>query len=196
MIPDDLISQQQFVTDTLNSSPWHMSSLRIVRELGLTDWAIGAGFVRNAVWDRLHRYGKHTPLADIDVLFFEHDNLDPALENQIESTLQKKLPNRPWSARNQARMHIRNQDQPYHSTVDAMSHWLETPTCVAARIDENDAISILAPFGLSDLVHMKGAPTPSGLKKFDQYLERMTTKNWPMTWPKVRVEGLTQKHVT
>ena len=31
------------------SDPWRMAVLRAVRALALPDWAVGAGFVRNAV---------------------------------------------------------------------------------------------------------------------------------------------------
>ncbi|MHA1524168.1 MAG: nucleotidyltransferase family protein [Alphaproteobacteria bacterium] len=172
------------------SSPWHLETLRTVQDLELDDWAIGAGFVRNAVWDRLHGFAVPTPLCDIDVLFFDPSHTDPAWEKHLEATLGDALGHRPWSVRNQARMHRRNCDQPYRSTQDAISFWLEVPTCVAVRLDDADDISIIAPYGLSNLVEMRGAPTQAGLKKYDQYLERMRTKNWPASWPMVTVVGL------
>ncbi|MHA1572058.1 MAG: nucleotidyltransferase family protein [Alphaproteobacteria bacterium] len=172
------------------SSPWHLQTLRAVRDLNLPDWAIGAGFVRNAVWDRLHDYGKPTPLSDIDVLYFDPADLNPARDGEFEVALAAALAGRPWSVRNQARMHLRNADRPYHSTEDAIRHWLETPTCVAVRLDRAGRIDIISPFGLSDLMAMRGAPTVAGLEKFDQYMDRMQAKNWPAIWPDVRVEGL------
>ncbi|MEM9359895.1 MAG: nucleotidyltransferase family protein, partial [Pseudomonadota bacterium] len=105
-------------------------------------------------------------------------------------------PGLPWSVRNQARMHLRNGDQPYHSTLDAMRYWLEKPTAVAVRINRLDQLEILAPFGLDCLIGMRGEPTPRGLEKYDQYLERMHAKNWPATWPKVRVRGLSSSRQT
>ncbi len=171
-------------------SPWHLQTLRAVRNLNLPDWAIGAGFVRNAVWDRLHGFSEPTPLADIDVLYFDPSEASRAREKNLEATLGATLPGRPWSVRNQARMHLRNADRAYHSTEDAMSFWLETPTCVAVGLDGADAISIIAPFGLTDLVEMPGRPTAAGRVKFAPYLARMRAKNWPATWPQVRVEGL------
>ncbi len=180
----------QFVIATISDSAWHMRTLRAVRELGLPDWAIGAGFVRNAVWDRLHGFRKPTPLSDIDVLFCDPSDASKAREAKIEAALALALPDRPWSVRNQARMHIRKSDRPYASTADAMSFWLETPTCVAVHLDHRDVITVIAPYGLSDLIGMRGAPTQRGRENFDQYMERMKSKNWPRIWPKVRVEGL------
>ena len=179
-----------FVIDTISSSAWHMQALRAVRRLELPDWAVGAGFVRNAVWDRLHDYEAMTPLSDIDVLYFDAADLRPDRDQDIENTLYKLLPGRPWSVRNQARMHVRNADRAYSSTADAISFWLETPTGVAVRLDADDAIEVIAPFGLSDLVAMRAMPTASGLRRHGRYLERMTAKNWPHIWPKVKVGGL------
>ncbi len=180
----------RLVMDAVASRPWHLETLRAVRDLHLADWAIGAGFVRNAVWDQLHGYEKPTLLSDIDVLFFDPTDPSPALEQDIEAALYGALTGRLWSVRNQARMHVRNADRPYRSTEDAMGFWLETATCVAVRLDHRDRVDIIAPFGLADLVAMRGAPTATGLKKIEQYVDRMRAKNWPATWPMVRVEGL------
>jgi len=87
-------------------------------------------------------------------------------------------------------MHLRNRDRPYESTEDALGFWLETPTAVAVRLDDDDRLTILAPFGLSDLMAMTARPTAAGRAKADQYSARMATKNRPATWPRVTVEGL------
>ena len=172
------------------SSPWHLQTLRAVRDLNLPDWAIGAGFVRNAVWDRLHGFREQTPLSDIDALFLDPTDLSPAREESLEAALVESLSGRLWSVRNQARMHCRNLDRPYRSTEDAMSFWLETATCAAVRLDRADRIKVISPFGLSDLSNKRTAPTAAGHKKPHQYRGRMRAKNWPATWPGVRVAGL------
>lgn len=167
-----------------------MQTLQTVQQLNLPDWAIGAGFVRNAIWDRLHGFEKPPPLADIDVLYFDRKNTGRQSEIHIEDALHEALPDRPWSVRNQARMHLRNNDSEYENTQDAISHWLETPTCVAVRLEANGAFHILSPFGLEDLLNMRVRPTVMGLKKQDQYRDRIRTKNWQLVWPKLKVEGL------
>ncbi len=167
-----------------------METLRAVRDLELADWAIGAGFVRSVVWDRLHGFAARNSIADIDVLFF--DRGDPSRETEMRITHQliHALPDRPWSVRNQARMHVRNNDRPYLSTLDAISFWLETPTCVAVRLEPDDAVNIFAPHGLEDLIGMRVRPTQSGLKKIDQYGSRLRRKNWLAVWPQLKIEGL------
>jgi uncharacterized protein len=169
------------------ADPWRRSVLEVVRRHRLPDWAIGAGFVRSAVWDALHGYREPTPLADVDVLYFDRGNLSREREKAIEEALATAMAKVPWSVRNQARMHRRNGDRPYADTTDALRYWLETPTAVAIRLDDRDHPSLLAPFGIDDLTGMVCRPTPRGREKFAEYRQRVGEKNWSAHWPQVRI---------
>ncbi len=175
------MNDHAFVRRILARDREAMDLLGVVREFDLPDWAIGAGFVRNAVWDYLHGYCERTPLADIDVLYFDPDNTRPEQDFMIEAALAGKRPAFPWSVRNQARMHLRNGDGPYRNTCDAIRYWLEFPTCVAVRLASGGALELLAPYGLDHLLAMQASPTPRGRAKARQYLARMETKNWQAT---------------
>ncbi len=171
------------------SDDWRMACLQAVAALDLPDGWIGAGFLRNLAWDRLHGFAAPTPLADVDVLVF-----GPASglerEAEIEAALAGRLPAVPWSVKNQARMHERNGDAPYRDTEDALGHWLETPTAVAARITAGGELEILAPFGLADLFGLTVRPTPHVRSRRDRlkaYRLRMAEKAWPAIWPGVQV---------
>ncbi len=182
--------QLSFVVETIRASAWHLAALQLVHQLALPDWAIGAGFVRNAVWDRLNGFTAMTPLNDIDVLYFDRSDASIERDMGIEEALFEADPDRPWSVHNQARMHARNNDRPYRSTEDAMSFWLETPTCVGVRLEGTNGIEVIAPHGLADLINMRARPTAAGRLRMEQYQARMAAKNWPGTWPKVVVSGL------
>jgi len=172
------------------SHPWRWAVLKAVRSLGLPDWAVGAGFVRNTVWDHLHDYAEPAPLADVDVLYFDPVDISREREAALEAQLRAALPDVPWSVRNQARMHLRNGDDPYKDTEDALRYWLETATCVAVRLQDDGGVAVIAPYGTEDLLGLRSGPTPRGMERYPAYLERMRTKNWPERWPKVRVAGL------
>ena len=169
------------------ADPWRRAVLDAVRRQRLPDWAVGAGFIRTAVWDALHGYAECTPLPDVDVLFFDPDDLSRRREAAIDAALRDALPSIPWSAKNQARMHLRNGDAPYADTAGALRFWLETPTAVAVRIGDDGAARLLAPFGVDDLLAMTCRPTPSGRPRFAEYQWRMRARNWPGRWPRVRV---------
>ncbi len=176
------------IINLIRSDTWRMDVLRCVRSLGLHDWAIGAGFIRAAVWDVVSHKRTPTLVPDIDVLYFSSSSLAKQNEKEIEDLLQKIMPGIPWSAKNQARMHIRNGDQPYYGTADALKFWLETPTAIAVRLEADDNLTLIAPYGIDDLLNMKVRPTPRGLQKIDQFLERIKTKGWSNQWPELTVE--------
>jgi hypothetical protein len=174
------------------ADPWRRSVLDAVDRQRLPDWAVGAGFIRSAVWDARHGYVARTPLVDVDVLCFDRTDLSRAREAEIEELKIEELLTQaeasvPWQVRNQARMHLRNGDRPYLDTADALRYWLETPTAVAIRVDDGGSVSLLAPFGTDDLIGMVCRPTPRGREKLLEYRQRMAEKNWRSHWPLVRV---------
>lgn len=173
----------------LHSDPWSMKTLSAARSLQLPDWAIGGGFVRNRVWDRLSGR-EETRLNDVDLLFFDSDTPSKARDMEIEQSIRHLLPDIPWSVKNQARMHLRNLTRPYLNTEDAMRHWLETATAVAVRLDNNDDLIVLAPFGLSDLFNMIIRPTFAASSKMDQFETRIHKKNWLSIWPEVKIDKM------
>lgn len=167
-----------------------LGMLDAVASLDLPDCWITAGLIRNRVWDDLHGYQQPTALNDIDVIYFDPKHLNEAAEKSLDARLQKRLPDYPWSVKNQARMAIRNGDRPYRSTAHALEHWCEIPTAVAIRFASRDKIEIMAPFGLDDLFGLIVRPTPFARThphKLAQYRERMSKKNWPRQWPRIRV---------
>lgn len=181
--PDD---RARVLRTLIAADAWRMRVLRTVRALELPDWAIGGGFVRSRVWDWLDGDVRTTMPTDIDVLYYDGVDLSPARETVLEALLNAALP-APWSMTNQARMHVDNGDPPYASTEDALRHWLETPTAVAVRLSADDRIEILSPWGLDDLFTMTVRPTPSGRDKLGVYRSRLAGKQWPRTWPAVRL---------
>ena len=139
----------------------------------------------NKVWDTLHN--TKTDLNDIDVIYFDESDTSIQTEKALESRLQKLMPNQPWTVKNQARMHIKNDVPPYLSSFDGVAHFPETPTAVAARIINNQ-IEIMAPYGLQDLFEGKVRPTApyqKGSKLHQIYVDRIDHKKWTVIWHKL-----------
>ncbi len=63
---------QQEVQRLLLTDPLRMQALLAVRDLQLPDAWIGAGFVRDAVWDHLHGYGQRPVTGDASYLSTEN----------------------------------------------------------------------------------------------------------------------------
>lgn len=156
-----------------------------VASLGLPDCWVGAGFLRNAVWDALHDRPWSAGESDIDVVYFDAADIRPETECRLEERLRQSSP-RPWSVKNQARMHHRNGDAPYLDSQDAVRHWLETCTAVAAR-HVDSRLEVMAPFGVDDLLGLIIRPTPSGMRKPIEFQERLIQKGWQTRWPKLQL---------
>ena len=177
------------LTSIIKSDHLLMSILKTVQALQLNDCWVAAGVIRNKVWDSLHKV--ETAINDIDVIYFDESDISTQTEKALEARLQKLMPNQPWSVKNQARMHSKNNVPPYRSSFEGVAHFPETPTAVAVRL-HNNHIEILAPYGLHDLFEGLVRPTPP----FNQdsnlhpiYLKRIQNKNWGLIWNKLMVES-------
>ena len=175
------------ILDLIKKDPWRMNILKIAEKINLPDWLIGAGFVRNKVWDYLHGYTKNTPPTDIDLVYFDKENRFS--EKEIENKLSSLMPGLKWEVVNQATVHILNKEAPYTSTADAISKWPETATAVGVKI-ENGELKLVAPLGIDDLVNIIVRPTPAFMvsnEKRARVKERITQKSWLEKWPKLQV---------
>lgn len=176
------------IRNLIEEDEWMMEVLRSAEKLQLPDWWVCAGFVRSKVWDNQHGYTERTPLGDIDVIYYDENNLDEELEKEYEHQLSRIMPELPWSVKNQARMHEVNDLPPYRSSVDAISQFPETATAVGVKLDERRELQLTAPHGLDDLIRMKICPTPA-FKKDERliniYRQRLESKKWTQKWPKV-----------
>lgn len=162
--------------------------LGLVHALNAPDCWIGAGFVRNAVWDHLHGRPPSSPTGDVDVIWFDPNRSDPTEDAALHDRLTAMDPTVLWSVKNQSRMHVRNGDRPYTSAVDALRFWPETATSVAVRQTEQGCIEVAAPFGLQDLFGLIVRPGPCFADtKRDVVLDRTRTKQWLRIWPGLRL---------
>lgn len=176
----------------VRSTPWLMEALRAAREVGAPDWLIGAGALRTAVWDRLHGFSTPTPLADVDVVFFDPRDLSVKRERQVEEALLAELPGMPWEATNQASVHVWFPEkfgyevEPFNSTAEAVATWPETATSVGLRLESDDDLVIVAPLGLDDLLDLVHRRNPARVS-VEEYERRLATKRIAQRWPRVRV---------
>ncbi len=162
-------------------------ALQVASRLRLEDWCLAAGFVRNLVWDRLHGYSEPTPLGDIDLIHFDPTDTTEGRDRFLELQLHGML-ERPWSVKNQARMHTRNGDDPYHSTADAMTYWVERETAVGARLTVGGELEIVAPFGLGSLFALNVTMNPKKSKP-EAFAARARAKGWKRNWPGLVIEN-------
>ena len=158
-----------------------MACLEAARECCPQEWAIGAGALRNLVWNRLT--GRANPPADVDVAFF-----GGARESDVEECLRTRLPSVPWQAKDQALVHTWYEHvfgfavEPLTSLSDAVATWPETCTSVAVRLRPDDLLDLFAPCGLEDLfgLVLRRNPRRATVEDFRRRLaQKRITERWP-----------------
>ena len=160
-----------------------MNDLRLIRSLNLPQCYVGAGYIRNYIWDRLHGYDHRGTHNDIDVVYYDREDATEERDVSLEQRLIEETGNSKWSVKNQARMHHINKDvAPYESTYDALSRWPEVVTAIGARLNHENEIEFCAPYGYEDLFQMIVRQSPLFGDKAT-YLGRVHKKEWQKQWP-------------
>lgn len=181
------------LTELVLGSDWLVNLLRIVAAADLLDCWIGAGAVRDLVWDV--RFGSGfdpADIEDVDVVFFDLDDLGAEKEHDIERRLGELEPSINWDVKNQARVHLwfearfGHPAEPLTSTTDGVSTWPETATAVAVRMRNDGQLEIAAPFGLDDL--LDGVWRGNFVRVTEsEYRARLERKQPRRRWPGVVV---------
>lgn len=168
-----------------------MAMLGAVRATGIPNWYIAAGAVRNLVWDVLSGFPDRATLRDVDVVFFDSNDLTEEYEEGIRSKLRAQMPDCPWTVVNQARVHLWYKrrfgvdlPRPYTSVEDGISTWQTTVNAIGVRIEPDNTLTVYAPYGLEDLFNFTVRvnprhPMPVSAEKLVQ------EKKWRDRWPRI-----------
>ncbi len=174
------------ILDLIRADPWMMRVLRAAGSLDLPEWMIGAGFVRNKVWDHLHGFSNaEVQTADIDLIYFDPADVRESTEKDCDRQLRAACDVN-WSAKNQARMHEVTGDEPYTSAADGLAHWVETATCVAVTL-QGGALRLIAPHGIGDLAQLIVRRSPAFTGDIGVLRKRVADKRWLEKWPRLRL---------
>ncbi|MCC3359261.1 nucleotidyltransferase family protein [Bacillus sp. REN16] len=188
-----MLRNEEDVIKLISEDDRMMEILKAAKSLQLPDWWICAGFVRSKIWDTLHDFSGRTNTPDVDVIYFDKDNLEESIEKLFEDKLRSIIPDIPWSVKNEARMHVVNKIPPYTSAVDAISKFPETATALGVKIDDTEKVILTAPCGLEDVLNLEVKPTAFFTEtkaRIAIYEERIIKKNWKSIWPKIKVHHI------
>ena len=177
----------------LAKEPWIVGVLELVRALRLPDWYVGAGAVRDLVWDVRHGSGfDPSTIVDVDVVYFEPDDLGHEREVELEARLASARPELQWDVKNQARVHLWYPDRfgevvdPLGSTEAGIATWPETATAVGARLEDDGSLTIAAPLGVDDLLDGIWRVNPVRVRP-EEVAARLARKDPRRRWPGIRI---------
>jgi hypothetical protein len=176
----------------IRSSAWFTNVLEAARASQAPDCWVGAGALRDLVWDGLHDGFSPDRVKDVDVAFFDPHDLRPERDLAVEELLGRLLPGVRWDAKNQAAVHLWYERrfglavEPLHSTADGVATWPETATAVAVRLCDDGRLGIIAPCGLSDLLTGVWRRNPRRVT-VEEYRRRIRAKRIAERWPRVQI---------
>ena len=175
----------------LGEHPWFMAAMDAVSDLGLSQWCIGAGVIRNIVFDYLDG-GSTTPIRDVDVAYFDLSDLSEHKDREYKDILKVCMPNVPWEVTNQAAVHLWFHKKfgyrvpPVNGIEEAVATWPETCTAVAVTKLHKDEYKVYAPCGLEDLFGMVIRRNPARVN-VRTYNTRISNKQYDKCWKSVRI---------
>lgn len=176
----------------IKSSPKIMCVLETCRAANLPDWRLVSGAIYGSVFNHLTNRPIDYGIKDYDIAYFDPDtsyDAEDVFIKQIAAALPNDLKDI-VEVRNQARVHLWFEAKfgapytPLKNTDESLERYLSFAHAVAVRLEDNDEISIAAPFGLEDVFNMVMRPNPlrgqteNRLKKAKSIQDR---------WPEVKI---------
>jgi hypothetical protein len=178
--------------EIVRADPDLMHVLRTVRPLGLDQWRVFSGAVYQSVWNARTGRPAGYGIKDYDLGYFDPDTSWDAEDVVIKRVAAAfEAPFRDIvEVRNQARVHLWFHDrfgEPYDaltSTDEALGRFVAPAFAVGVRLEDDDSISVAAPFGLEDMFDMVLRPNPHrGLARgWDRVVESARAR-----WPELQV---------
>ncbi|WP_170975283.1 nucleotidyltransferase family protein [Martelella alba] len=181
--------EQRLIT-LIRSTDWLMATLRLARSCALPDWYIGAGAIRDTVWDKLHGYATAVSCHDIDLVYFSDQRTEHDDDRGLERRLHALTPGLSWDVTNQARVHLWYEKhhgiplRKFASSEAGIATWPETATAIGVRLTDEDDLLIVAPFGLNDLFNLR-LRWNAELVTYAMFLARVEEKKFLTRWPKL-----------
>lgn len=162
--------------------------------VALPDAWLVAGAVAQTVWNIEHGRDPDAGIKDIDIVYFDADDLSAEAEAAQERRIAGMLADLAMKidVKNEARVHLwygrvfGREIPPYTSTADAIATFPTTATSVGVRPGADGRLEVAAPFGLDDLLGMQVRPNRALVS---QAVYEAKTARWQHLWPRLAISG-------
>jgi hypothetical protein len=175
------------LSEVLTSSPVLAPFLARWTDIGLPDCWLAGGAVAQTVWNDAFGLAPDHGLSDVDIVYFDANDLSASTEARHEARLRQLFAEVALriDVKNEARVHLWYAEKfgkalpQYASTEHAISTFPTIATSIGVG-PGLDGLTIMAPFGLSDLAGLIVRPnkTQIGQDVYDAKVAR-----WRPLWP-------------
>jgi hypothetical protein len=157
------------LTAILRATPPLMRVLSVARHLCLSDWLVFSGAVYQPVLNHLTGRPSDYGIKDYDLGYFDASDLsyetEDAVIRRVRAAVDEPLRSM-IEVRNQARVHLWFPAKfgeaygPLSCTAQALERFVSATFAVGIRMEPDDRLHIVAPFGLADLFALRLVPNP------------------------------------
>jgi hypothetical protein len=157
------------LTTILHAAPPLMRVLSVARYLCLPDWLVFSGAVYQPVLNHLTGRPLDSGIKDYDLAYFDASDLsydaEDAVIRRVKAAFDEPLRSM-VEVRNQARVHLWFEAKfgepyaPLSCTAEALERFASATFAVGVRLEPDDRLHIVAPFGLADLFALRLVPNP------------------------------------
>lgn len=172
----------------VRATPSLMHVMTVARDLALPDWLIFSGAVYQPVLNHLTGRAPDYGIKDYDLGYFDPSDTSYEAEDLVirrvaaafEAPLREMV-----EVRNQARVHLWFESkfgepyEPLSSSAEALSRFTSTVFSVGVRLEQDDSLTIHAPFGLEDLFAMRLRPNPTRATGGFMRTAEAARRRWP-----------------
>jgi hypothetical protein len=179
--------------EIVRETPALMQVLQRARDIDLPDWLIFSGAVYQRVLNRLTGRDADYGIKDYDLGYFDADDISYEAEDVVIRRVAAAFepPVRDMvEVRNQARVHLWFEGKfgepyaPLTNSAEALTRFVSPLFAVAVRLEPDDRLSVMAPFGLQDLFALRLRPNP--LRPTNGFAR--TAASATARWPELVVE--------
>jgi hypothetical protein len=172
----------------VRSGPSLMRVLETARDLQLPDWLIFSGAVYQRVLNHLTGRDLDYGIKDYDLGYFDPSDISYEAEDAVirRAAAAFEPPLRDLvEVRNQARVHLWFEGKfgepyaPLTCTAEALDRFTSATFSVGVRLEPDERLTIVAPFGLEDLFALRLTPNPIRQTNGFERTAASATARWP-----------------
>jgi hypothetical protein len=190
-LPDCDHVQRNRLENIGRSSPILSAALARWSSISLPDCWLSGSAIAQTVWNDILGLPSGYGLADIDLVYFDANDLSAEAEMRQATRVRDILADLPiWiDVKNEARVHLWYESKfgytivPYSSAAHAITTFPTTAGAVGIRPTPS-GLSIFAPFGLSDLLGLVVRPNKTQITRATYETK---TARWRTLWPQLAI---------
>jgi uncharacterized protein len=187
----DITTQTEILMEILDLSVDLQKIFEVSQSVLVDHYYIGAGCLVQTVWNYLSGYPLEYGIEDVDIVYYDAEDLSLEKEKEFERKFTSLLDPLPFKVdvKNEARVHLWYEEkfgykiEPYPSLEAAINTWPTTATSLGVRKNQQ-GFKVYAPFGLNDLFGMIVRPNKVQITR--EIYERKVDK-WKKRWPRLTI---------